>query len=449
MLGTAINLTSLNILQYSQLDEDDFEFLKLDAVKNDLLQTIKRLGNFDLYNEIKSVVKGADKDQLIAEIDRLAETLTKQNVAPQKIKTKCAYLKRLLAATREGCQKTLGYLKNGFDILTPCNEGKMATTVTRFDEKGQALPLFKTRQGQKETFIDENGIQRYRINQKALDFSDLSEYCKFVKSNHFKLHAHTILWHDMVPFQVKELASSDLPQETKRKLALDFLYGYMKNYAQQIQKSGAELESIEILNEIANDDEDSGDFLRKSVWRDLIGDDYYLEALKMAKQAFPGAKLFYNDFNEFFPYKRKNMIKVIEHIQAVEEKEGTQLLDCVGLQCHLYGGELDYSAGIKELREAAQKGLFSKEVRITEIDAAPCGNLQWQQKQIEGVIAAADENQIDNIGFWNFAEQFTDSFEDATGIGAVDKNGNARKCYEMARAKHSERQEASQEEAEG
>ena len=450
MLGTAISLTAINILQYSQLNEDDFEFLKLDAVKNDFLQTIKRLGDFELYNKYKNIVKGIiSKDQLISEIDKIEKSLAKQNIDRQKIKTKCAYLKRCLMATREGCQKTLGCLKNDIDILTPCNEGKMAITILKFDNYGQVLPLFKTQQGQKETFVDENGVQRYKINQDVLNFSDLKQYCKFAKTNNLKIHGHTILWHEMVPFQFKELVKSDLPQEMKKKLTLDFLYGYMKCYAQNIQKSGVNLESIEILNEIANDDENSSDYLRKSIWRDLMGDDYYIDVLKLAKQAFPDTKLFYNDFNEFFPYKRNNMIKIIEHIQAIEKKEGTPLLNCVGLQCHLYGNELDYSAGFKEVVDATQKGPYPKEVRVSELDSAPCGNLEWQQKQMEEVVKAADENQIENICFWNFAEQFTDSFEEATGSGVVDENGDARKCYEQVSSKHSEKEKARQEENEG
>lgn len=42
MLGTSMSLTTARILSYSQRDDFDFEYIKLEAIKADFLQTIKR-----------------------------------------------------------------------------------------------------------------------------------------------------------------------------------------------------------------------------------------------------------------------------------------------------------------------------------------------------------------------------------------------------------------------
>ena len=446
MLGTSLNLTTARLLHYSKKDDVDFEFIKLEAVKADFLDTVKRLGNFDMYKSYQKIVEGITTDkQLIAEIEKLGKDLAEKGIDTKKIDMYADYAKRCLATTKEGCRKTFQHLVNDFNMITPINESKMLMTVPKFDDNGNVIPLFRTNeQGQTETFIDTNGIERYLINPDVVDWSAAERFYKFTNKHGFKIHGHTILWHEAVPYQIQELAKSDLPAETKKKMTQDFLYGYMRSYAKNAKKNGIELESIDILNEIANDDENSDDDLRQSVWRDLMGDDFYIDVLKMAKQIFPDSKLMYNDYSEFIPAKRKNMIQILEHIQEAEKAEGVQLLDTIGLQCHLYGDELDYATGVKEFVEAAKKGPFKQEVRITELDASPCGNAEWQQKQMQEVIKAAEENGVEHISCWNFAGQFSDSIENSANSGIVDENGDKSEFYDQLAEKHSENETSSQ-----
>lgn len=449
MLGTSIDLTTARILHHSQRDDVNFEYIKLKAIKADFLQTIKRVGSFDLYKSYKAKLEAIDtKEKLISEIKNLGQHFAEKGVDTKKIDLYKAYAERSLNATQESCVKTYQHLKSDFDLITTKNECRMPAIVKKFDDNGNSLPLFKTNnQGTIETLVDEQGKERYLLNADVLDFTDCNKFFKFARLNGFKVHVNSILWHENVPEQIEQLAKSDLPPEIKKKMTEDFLYCYMKSYAQNAKENGVELESIDVLNEVANDDENTRDFLRQSVWRDLIGNDYCVEVLKIAKQAFPESELMYNDYNEFFPEKRANMIKVIQSIQAAERTEGIQLLDSVGLQCHLYGNDsLDYDTGFKELIDATKQGPFQQKVRVTEIDSAPCGNPDWQQAQMQQVIQAAEDNGIEKIGCWDSAEQFTDSFVEADNSSMIDKNGNETDLCQHLTEKHTEKENSSQQE---
>ena len=440
MFGTAISLTTARILHYASANDSDFEIAKLLAVRADFLQTIKRLGNLDLYKSYQEKAQNiVSKEELLAEIDKLSQTLKGKGLETKKIDMYADYAKRTLEATKESCAKTNNHLVQDIDMLTPVREGKMYSNVQKCDNNGNVIPLFqKDENGKYKTYADDRGTVRYAINDDVFDWSDTKSFYKFAKMYDKKIHGHAIVWHDAVPFQIKELAKSDLPAAEKKKMTQDFLYGYMRSYADVAKQSGVNLESLDVLNEIANDDENSKDYLRQSEWRELMGDGYYIDVLKMAKQIFPGTKLMYNDYSEFHDSKRSNMLKVIKNIQKAEKTEGSQLLDCVGLQCHLYGEELDYGKAFKEFNDATKSGPFSQEVRVTELDSSPCGNEEWQQKQMEEVVKAADENGVKNVTCWEFAGQFSDSIEKSDNSGVIDKKGNATNTYNKIAESHSD-----------
>lgn len=445
MFGTSIGLTTLRILEYSKEQDIDFEQVKLIAVKIDFLKTIKRLNNFELYKHYQSIVENiSTKQELLTEIDKLGESLSNKGLDTKKIKLYADYAKRTLDATKESSIKTYSHMLKDIDTLTPIKECKMSNTIKKFDKEGNIIPLFKKDEnGQVETFVDDKGVTRYLLNNDILDWSDSKSFYKFAKKHNFKIHGHTIVWHETVPYQIQELASSDISADIKKKMTQDFLYSYMKSYAEIAKQKGVKLESIDILNEIANDNQNSKDFLRTSTWRDLMGDNYYIDVLKMAKQVFPNTKLMYNDFSEFYPAKRNNIIQIIKNIQEVEKNENIQLLDCVGLQCHLYGDELDYDKAFKEFNEIAKNGIFPKEVRITELDSSPCNNPKWQQEQMKSVVESAEKNGIKNITCWEFAGQFSDSIEKSENSGVVDEKGDKTDVYNQISQEHSEKQEHS------
>jgi len=113
----------------------------------------------------------------------------------------------------------------------------------------------------------------------------------------------------------------------------------------------------DVVNEALNDDGP----LRDSPWRRGIGDDYIAKAFEFAREADPGAELYYNDYNlATRPAKRAGAIRIIKELQ----QRGLRI-DAVGEQGHWRlesptTTEIDQT--ITELRATGVK------VMITELD---------------------------------------------------------------------------------
>ena len=113
----------------------------------------------------------------------------------------------------------------------------------------------------------------------------------------------------------------------------------------------------DVVNEALNDD----GTLRDSPWRRGIGDDYIAQAFEFAREADPGAELYYNDYNlATRPAKRAGAIRIIKELQ----QRGLRI-DAVGEQGHWRlesptTAEIDQT--ITELRATGVK------VMITELD---------------------------------------------------------------------------------
>jgi len=66
------------------------------------------------------------------------------------------------------------------------------------------------------------------------------------------------------------------------------------------------------VNEALNED----GTLRKSVFQQTLGDNYVVEAFRLAQLATPHSRLYYNDYNIEQPAKRPGAIALVKQIQA-------------------------------------------------------------------------------------------------------------------------------------
>src|SRR5690606_36440961 len=122
------------------------------------------------------------------------------------------------------------------------------------------------------------------------------------------------------------------------------------------QRYASSLDSWDVVNEALNED---GSW-RQSVFYDLLGEDYVVEAFRMAAEAAPDAKLYYNDYNIEQPQKRAGTIRLIKQLQDAGVR-----IDGVGIQGHWQVGKLPPDAIERSILEYAALGL---DVAITELD---------------------------------------------------------------------------------
>lgn len=199
------------------------------------------------------------------------------------------------------------------------------------------------------------------------------------------MRGHTLVWHNHVPkaldYYIQDHYVGNLeedieknPEEyrSKRKeLTKSFLTEYMKNVGERYPKCYC----WDVLNEIVPDmhtskpsEEEKLDGLRHSKWFEYLGKDFYLDVLEIARDNLPeGTKLFYNEYGEQNPEKRKAIIQVIENIKKYEQQTGKVLLDGIGLQSHY-----DLNMTEQQIEDIYKDfSLTGKEIQVTEIDVVP------------------------------------------------------------------------------
>ena len=232
--------------------------------------------------------------------------------------------------TYEDTIKIYDHMVNEVDCITPEWSGKMRLIVDI------RKPLFVGNE----------------INMEIFNFEYLDKVANFARNNNMKLRMHNIIWHeDFRP--IFENASSEQ------------IYKFLDVYMGELSKRYSDVfYSIDVLNEIASDT--PGKLLRDSKWKDKLGEDYYINILKIAKNHFPNIDLYYNEYGEENPEKRKNIIEIINRIKAVEQKEGRTLLDGIGIQSHYSTKTTDESIKAAYIDYSST----GKKLQVTELDVS-------------------------------------------------------------------------------
>jgi len=182
-------------------------------------------------------------------------------------------------------------------------------------------------------------------------FEAQDRYVAFGQQRGMAVIGHTLVWHSQTPAWVWAGSDGGLADRAT------MLERMRVHIATVVGRYKGRIRGWDVVNEALNDD----GTLRDSPWRRGIGDDYIAKAFEFAREADPGAELYYNDFNlATRPAKRAGAIRIVKELQ----QRGLRI-DAVGEQGHWRlaaptASEID--AAIRELRETGLK------VMITELD---------------------------------------------------------------------------------
>lgn len=236
-----------------------------------------------------------------------------------------------------------------FDSLTPENELKMAALQPR---RGQ------------------------------FDFAAADEVVRFALRNGKAVRGHTLIWGQSLPLWLVDHGATDklglrlppialppLPDPLGRLLdstlttltgwRRDELLAVMKEHIRRVMRHFAgDVTEWDVVNEPMAAD----GTLAPTVWRRFIGPDYVAQALRAARTADPGAKLFINDYAVESPGpKLEGLLALVRDLKARRVP-----LDGVGLQAHFHIAQSpDEATLIETMRAFERMGL---EVQITEMD---------------------------------------------------------------------------------
>ncbi len=187
-------------------------------------------------------------------------------------------------------------------------------------------------------------------------FERADRIAEFAQANNIKLIGHTLVWHSQLGWGVLTKEGSTGPDDM---VDSDTLISRIKDHIFTVAgRYKGKIHGWDVVNEALNED----GTMRESGFYKLTGDTFIEKAFEFARQADPGAELYYNDFNLVKPEKRQGAIRIIRKLQ----KKGLKI-DAVGIQAH-WGMDWPKLEQIeKSILEFSELGI---KVMFTELDVS-------------------------------------------------------------------------------
>ncbi len=183
------------------------------------------------------------------------------------------------------------------------------------------------------------------------DFTMADKLVVYAQKNHLKINAHNLIWHSQLPFFMYRMQDADSVRQ------------YFTNHITTIaSRYDGKVYSWDVVNEALNED----GTMRQSIFEKKLGDDYIVEAFRLAEKAAPHTKLYYNDYNIEQPRKRAGAIALIKKIQAAGVR-----IDGVGIQGHWNINDVPMADIEQSIKEFSALGV---EVMFTELDLSVLPN---------------------------------------------------------------------------
>jgi endo-1,4-beta-xylanase len=188
----------------------------------------------------------------------------------------------------------------------------------------------------------------------------------YAAKNNISVNAHTLIWHSQLPRFMYGMKDADSVKQ------------YFENHITTVAKHyDGKVYSWDVVNEALNED----GTLRKSIFLDKLGDNYIVEAFRLAQKASPHSKLYYNDYNIEQPKKRAGAIAIIKKIQAAGVR-----IDGVGIQGHWRADNVPFTDIEESIKEFSALGI---EVMFTELDLGVLKN-PWDNNSAD--VSATAKN---------------------------------------------------------
>jgi endo-1,4-beta-xylanase len=204
-------------------------------------------------------------------------------------------------------------------------------------------------------------------------FEDADKLVDKVLAEGFKMHGHTLVWHQQSPAWLNtKVDASGNAIPLSREEALTNLRTHIKTV---VEHYGNKVISWDVVNEGMNDNPtnpaDWKASLRQSPWYQAIGPDYIEEAFLAAREVLDAhpdwdVKLYYNDYNDDNQSKSKAIYYMVKELNEKYAKThpGKLLIDGVGMQAH-YSLSTNPTNVELSLERFISLGV---EVSITELD---------------------------------------------------------------------------------
>ena len=239
--------------------------------------------------------------------------------------------------------------------------------------------------------------ERFVSPSLETDFGPGDKIYGFAKENGLLIRGHNLMWHASYPWGIFE------------QLTADEIMSNTREHFGQVAEHYPDCYCWDVVNEAIDDKH--GGYLRETVFKEKLGEDYLFRMYALAREFFPGKLLCCNDYNEFSPQKRDNILKLVG---ALKERG---LVDVIGCQCHLNAmmTDKDYDNMRRGFEMYASTGL---RLHVTELDvnavdwknpdAVPADDLENRvteaYRRIFGIFREFS-SAIDNVTLWGVSDR--------------------------------------------
>ncbi len=233
------------------------------------------------------------------------------------------------------------------------NDFLIGTAINTREIEEKDTPADRLIKQQFNAVTPEN-IMKAEIIQPGWDkynFDLADKLVAYAKKNNIKVNAHNLIWHSQLPYFMHHMQDADSVRK------------YFENHIKTVAgRYDGKVYSWDVVNEALNED----GTLRNSIFLQKLGDDYVVEAFRLAQKASPHSKLYYNDYNIEQPQKRAGAIALIKKIQAAGVR-----IDGVGIQGHWRADKVPMKDIEESIKEFSALGI---EVMFTELDLSVLPN---------------------------------------------------------------------------
>lgn len=246
------------------------------------------------------------------------------------------------------------------------------------------------------------------IEKDTYSYSGADQLVDWALANDIQVHGHTLVWHEQSPQWVNMDADGNPLTRAEAK----------ENLGKFIGEVAGHFKGKVISWDVVNEAFDSSVSESISNWREGLRvdvpwyrayangtdaskgedpSDYIYDAFVYARQADPGATLFYLDFNEEYPGKREAMAQMTEEFNErwksdpLNTEPERLLVEGLGLQAHYWSDMLDPATVEATIQRFAQTGA---RLTISELDI-PLGTFGNFDKRTEEPTEEELQHQAD------------------------------------------------------
>jgi len=191
--------------------------------------------------------------------------------------------------------------------------------------------------------------ERLRNEDGSWNWHDSDAFVNFGVNNKMHIVGHTLGWHSQIPDSVfKNKDGSYISKDALAKKQQEHITTLVGRYQGKIA-------AWDVVNEAMGDDNK----MRTSHWYNIMGDDFLVNAFKLAHETDPKAHLLYNDYNNERPDKRAATIDMLKRLL----KRGAPIHG-LGMQAHI-GLDSDMKNFEDSILAYSELGL---RIHLTELD---------------------------------------------------------------------------------